>query len=232
MNSIALIVIFAFFSGFPKLSKILQKCLDFAILFNAICGTRATQSEIPVNKAIFSHVGAQEFKQCVQFVSLLPHVKALNLALCDELSSSICWRVKEKLIDIVWGQSFLSLFPKFFKVQETPVSFKEIQLTENSFIKRFTRVEASKFTLSDQYCVVLDSGQTEMMFLQEQEVITALYTDTDFYTSVGQAFCIVFDVMYAKTGTEAVVGSHFMEWFGVRKWTVVRVLKFLVTEPK
>ena len=162
-----------------------------------------------MNKAIFSHVGAQEFKQCVQFVSLLPHVKALNLALCDELSSSIYWRLKEKLIDIVWGQSFLSLFPKFFKVQEKPGSFKEIQLTENSFIKRFTRVEASEFTLSDQYCVVLDSGQTEMMFLQEQEVITALYTDTDFYTSVGQEFCIVFDVMYAKTGTEAVVESFY-----------------------
>ncbi len=110
---------------------------------------RTSQSEIPVNKAAFSRLGAQEFKQCVQFVSLLPDVKALNLALCDELSSSIYWRLKDKLIDIVWGQSFMSLFPRFFKVQEKPGNYKEIQLKENSFIKRFEKAEATEFTLSD-----------------------------------------------------------------------------------
>ncbi len=47
------------------------------------------------------------------------------------------------------------------------------------------------------------------MFLHEQELITALYTDTDFYTSIGQEFCIIFDVMYAKMGTEAVVESFY-----------------------
>jgi hypothetical protein len=198
-----------YISGFPELSKTLQKCLDFALLFNGICGMRTSQSEIPVNKAAFSRLGAQEFKQCVQFVSLLPHVKALNLALCDELSSSIYWRLKDKLIDIVWGQSFMSLFPRFFKVQEKPGNYKEIQLKENYFIKRFEKAEATEFTLSDVYNIELDNGKEETVFLHEQELITALYTDTDFYTSIGQEFCIIFDVMYAKTGTEAVVESFY-----------------------
>lgn len=167
------------------------------------------QSEIPVSKATFSQLGAQEFKLCVQFVSLLPRVSVLNLALCEELSSSIFWRLKEKLIDIVWGQSFQSLFPRFFKVLETKGSLREIQLKDNSYVKSFQKAETTDFTLSDTFRVVLDDGKEETVALQEQEVISALYTDADFYTSVGQEFCIIFDVMYAKTGTEAVVESFY-----------------------
>ena len=36
-----------------------------------------------------------------------------------------------------------------------------------------------------------------------------MYTDVTFYSAVGQEFCLIFDIMYAKTGTEAVVESFY-----------------------
>ncbi len=45
--------------------------------------------------------------------------------------------------------------------------------------------------------------------LQEQLLIEALYTDSQFYSKVGQEFCIVFDIFYSKTGTEAVAESLY-----------------------
>jgi hypothetical protein len=45
--------------------------------------------------------------------------------------------------------------------------------------------------------------------LQDEEVITAIYRNTQFYQSIGHEFCIVFDVMYAKMGTEAPAESHY-----------------------
>ena len=38
-------------------------------------------------------------------------------------------------------------------------------------------------------------------------LIEALYTDSQFYSKVGQQFSIVFDIFYSKTGTEAVAES-------------------------
>ena len=45
--------------------------------------------------------------------------------------------------------------------------------------------------------------------LKEECVIKALYMDVEFYTTVGQEFCLVFEIMYVKTGTEAVVESFY-----------------------
>lgn len=63
--------------------------------------------------------------------------------------------------------------------------------------------------MSDSFAVTYTDGTEETVFLQEEEVIKALYTDSEFYTSVGQEFCIIFDIMYAKTGTESVVESFY-----------------------
>jgi hypothetical protein len=208
-----LIYVYYIITGFPKLNESLHKCLDFGIQFDALCGQRTTQHEVPVNKATFAELGAQEFKKCVAFVALLPDVKNKNLALCEELSSSIYWRLKEMLIDVVWGESFLSMFPKFFKAQDDNTgSLKEIHLTENSFIKSFEKTETTEFSVSEIYSIILGEGPKETILtvvLQEQEVIKALYTDPRFYSSIGQEFCIIFDIMYAKTGNEAVVESFY-----------------------
>jgi hypothetical protein len=40
-------------------------------------------------------------------------------------------------------------------------------------------------------------------------LIEALNTDSQFYSKVGQEFCIVFDIFYSKTGTEAVAESLY-----------------------
>ena len=48
-----------------------------------------------------------------------------------------------------------------------------------------------------------------MWVLQEDAVIHALYTDSSFYSLVGQEFCLLFDIMYAKTGTEALAESFY-----------------------
>ena len=36
-----------------------------------------------------------------------------------------------------------------------------------------------------------------------------MYQDSSFYSLVGPEFCLVFDIMYAKTGTEAVAESYY-----------------------
>ncbi len=62
-----------YYTGFPKLNESLHKCLDFGIQFDALCSQRTTQHEVPVSKATFAQLAAQEFKKCVAFVALLWH---------------------------------------------------------------------------------------------------------------------------------------------------------------
>jgi hypothetical protein len=47
-----------------------------------------------VDKRKFSDIGAWEFRQCVEFVSQLPHVQEQSLELGGELSSVVYWRLK------------------------------------------------------------------------------------------------------------------------------------------
>ena len=84
------------------------------IIFNSLCSIRDTQEVVPVNKVALAKVGAKDFAECISFVSCLPHVSALNLPMCKELSCSIFLRLKETLVETVWGKHFTSLFPKFF----------------------------------------------------------------------------------------------------------------------
>ena len=48
-----------------------------------------------------------------------------------------------------------------------------------------------------------------VLFSRNNLLIEALYTDSQFYSKVGQEFCIVFDIFYSKTGTEAVAESLY-----------------------
>ena len=69
--------------------------------------------------------------------------------------------------------------------------------------------ETREFSLCDVYDITLSNKDTYTVVLQEQEIIQALYNDASFYSRVGQEFCIIFDIMYAKTGTEAVAESFY-----------------------
>ena len=85
--------------------------------------------------------------------------------------------------------------------------------------------------MSDAYKIELNNGQKKTVYLHEQEVITALYTYTEFYTAIGQKFCIIFDVMYAKTGKK-LSWNLFMGLFIAKKWTAVKALKTLGVRAK
>ena len=57
---------------------------------------------------------------------------------------------------------------------------------------------------------MLLSDTTEfLVILQEDAVIKALYKNPLFYQAVGREFCVIFEVMYSKTGTEAVAESVY-----------------------
>ena len=76
-------------------------------------------------------------------------------------------------------------------------------------VVEFTKSVSPVFSLTEVFKVKLSCGTTLDMVLQEDAVIHALYTDSSFYSLVGQEFCLLFDIMYAKTGTEALAESFY-----------------------
>ncbi len=161
----------------------MHKCLDFGVQFNELNGERMTPNTVPINKSVFSKIGASAFKECVKFVANLPHVKELNLALCEELSSSIYWHVKETLISIVWGELFQSLFPKFFmklEIKKGKNTLQDLQLKKNVYVTSFKKADLEEFLLTEAYSVSFNNGETMTVLLQEQNVIKAIYMDPEF----------------------------------------------------
>ncbi len=53
-----------------------------------------------------------------------------------------------------------------------------------------------------------DETSVDVVF-QEEKFLEALYTNPNLYMKVGKEFCVIFDIFYAKTGTEAVVESFY-----------------------
>ena len=211
-----------FSSSFPKLNSMLHKCLDFGLLFSGLCGVRKDDIH-PVNKGAYSALGATEFKKCVEFVSKLPHVQEKNMEFSSELSSVVYWQLKSALMNVVWGTLFFSHFPKFFRqiveVVEKPgaalrrhVVMGNVEIpagVTTTHVVEFTKSVPPVFSLTEVFQVKLSCGTTLDVVLQEDAVIHALYTDSSFYSLVGQEFCLLFDIMYAKTGTEALAESFY-----------------------
>ena len=78
-----------------------------------------------------------------------------------------------------------------------------------TLVVEFTKSVSPVFSLTEVFQVKLSCGTTLDVVLQEDAVIHALYTDSSFYSLVGQEFCLLFDIMYAKTGTEALAESFY-----------------------
>ena len=77
------------------------------------------------------------------------------------------------------------------------------------YTKSFEMIFDSGFSLTEIFQLKLSDGSAFRVVLQEQFLIEALYTDSQFYSKVGQQFCIVFDIVYSKTGTEAAAESLY-----------------------
>ena len=115
------------------------------------------------------------------------------------------------------GTLFFSHFHKFFRqiveVVEKPAAALRRQVVKGNIeIPAGVTATASVlpvFSLTEVFQVKLSCGTTLDIVLQEDAVIHALCIDSSFYSLVGQEFCLLFDIMYAKTGTEALAESFY-----------------------
>ena len=76
-------------------------------------------------------------------------------------------------------------------------------------IKSFVKSSSPQFSLSEVFKAEFTNSQKMKILFDEQIFIESLYTDSSFYSVVGQEFCLVFDIFYAKSGTEAVAQSFY-----------------------
>ena len=140
----------------------------------------------------------------------------------SELSSEVYWQVKSALMNVVWGTLFFSHFPKFFRqiveVVKPGAALRRHVVMGNveipagvttTHIVEFTKSVPPVFLLTEVFQVKLSCGTTLNVVLQEDVVIHALYADSSFYLLVGQEFCLLFYIMYAKTGTGALAESFY-----------------------
>ena len=72
-----------------------------------------------------------------------------------------------------------------------------------------------QFCLSTTFKLELGNGEKMEVLFDEDEFIHSLYTDSSFYSSVGQEFCVLFDIFHAKSGMEA-VAEYFYRWWKSR----------------
>lgn len=85
-----------------------------------------------------------------------------------------------------------------------------------SQIKVLDSIEVTSFSKIDDeseinpiFEIGFSNGVFSKVILVEKNVIEALYTEPQFYNEVGREFCLVYDIMYAKCGTEPVVESLY-----------------------
>lgn len=197
--------------GIPDLLYTLQKCLDFGVLFSSLCGERSIDGKKPVKRADVMLVGQKEFKRCVSFVAKLPHVQELvineGLELDAPFSDLIFWKLKSFLLEIVWGKELEQFFPKCFK-RVSGESLTNVIIPPSQVVTKFM-AEQNEFDLLDKFQVTLSSGSSFTVVLQEEEVIQMIYCNPTFIEAVGREFCILFDIFYAKAGTEAIAESFY-----------------------
>ena len=83
------------------------------------------------------------------------------------------------------------------------------ELTADSigeFAVSFLQTKPEIFKLSETF--LLRTNHNEVA-LQEDVVTQHLYNDPTFYSSVGMKLCSLFDIIYAKTGTQAVAEPFY-----------------------
>ena len=76
-------------------------------------------------------------------------------------------------------------------------------------VKSFHTKTPAQFCLSTTFKLELGNCEKMEVLFDEEEFIRSLYTDSSFYSAVGQEFCILLDIFYVKSGTEAVAESFY-----------------------
>jgi len=76
-------------------------------------------------------------------------------------------------------------------------------------VKAFIVHKPATFTLHDVFQVELENGDLFVVAFDEKKFLNLLYTDSCLYSIIGREFCLIFDIVYAKTGTEAVAESFY-----------------------
>jgi hypothetical protein len=144
-------------------------------------------------------------------VAKLPHVQKLvkneDLELDESFCDLIFWKLKSFLLEIIWGKELEQFFPKCFK-KVFGASLESITIPSGKEITKFMP-EKNGFDLLDKFQVSLSNGHSFTAVLQEEEIIQMLYCNPAFYGAAGREFCIVFDIFYAKAGTEAIAESFY-----------------------
>ena len=143
----------------------------------------------------------------------MPHVKDKNLELGDQLSAAVFWHFKKSLIEVVWGDMFVSHFSHFFKkiVEKANGDFcsEKLVIPDGVTLKSFMKSSSPQFSLSEVFQVEFTNSKKMKVLFDEQIFIESLYTDSSFYSVLGQEFCLIFDIFYSKSGTEAVAESFY-----------------------
>ena len=89
------------------------------------------------------------------------------------------------------------------------LSSEPLSIPDGIAMTMFQRSTGPQFSLSEVFEVELSNEEKMKVFFDEVALIEALYTDSSFYSAIGQEFCLVFDIFYAKSGTEAVAESFY-----------------------
>ena len=134
-----------------------------------------------------------------------------NLDLDESFADVIFWKLKAFLIKVIWGKEFEQFFCKCFK-KVCGEKLVSMPIPRGQFVTTFS-VEKDGFDLRDKFRVTLSDGSSSIYVLQEDQLIQMLYTNPTFYQAVGREFCIIYDIIYdifyAKAGTEAMAESFY-----------------------
>ena len=103
--------------------------------------------------------------------------------------------------EVVYGNLF-HLFKKIFK-PKVPLGHK---WSEHNHVKSFIVVKDHLFP---SFCFCLADEQEIVAEFCEEAFIFCLYEDKEVQDKVGQEFLVIFDIFYAKAGTEAIAESFF-----------------------
>ncbi len=171
------------------------------------------EGKIPINRPDVMLVGQIEFKRCIYFVTKLPHIQKLvkneDLELDESFSDLIFLKLKSFLLETIWGKELEQFFPKFFKkVSGSGDSLESVTIPSGQVITKFMP-KKNEFDLLDKFQVSLSDGLSFTAVLQEEDIIQMLYCNPAFFGAVGREFCIIFDIFYAKAGTEAIAESFY-----------------------
>ena len=64
---------------------------------------------------MFSALGAAQYEKRAEIIAHFPHIKEVNMEFGPRLSLSSFWKLKWTLIEVVWGNTYITYFTKFFK---------------------------------------------------------------------------------------------------------------------